>query len=169
MSTQQAPRQKNCTGPFTGWHMTAILLSAFAVVLGVNVIMARLATSTFSGEVVENSYVASQDFNRWLDTAAKEKAFGWKVAVAWRQDGRIVAGLTGVPIHATVTAVARHPLGRKADMALTFVDDARGAYVSDKSLPDGRWILRFDVEAGGKSWHGQDQVEGREVMGQPAP
>lgn len=155
--------------PFTGWHMTAILLCAFAVVLGVNVIMARLATSTFSGEVVENSYVASQDFNRWLDTAAKEKAFGWKVAVSRQGDGRIVARLTGVPRGGVVTAVARHPLGGKADVSLAFAPDVNGAYVSDKALPDGRWILRFDVEAGGRSWHGQDQVEGREIMGQPAP
>lgn len=164
MNMQQAPRK-----PFTGWHMSAILLSAFAVVLGVNVTMARLATSTFGGEVVENSYVASQDFNRWLNEAAREKALGWKVDVSRRVDGKVAAQLTGVPRYATVTAVARHPLGRKADVALTFVQDANGAYVSDKTLPEGRWIVRFDVEAGGRSWHGQDQVEGNEVVGQPVP
>lgn len=169
MSTQHAPRQKANASPFTGWHMTAILLSAFAVVLAVNVTMARLATSTFGGEVVENSYVASQDFNRWLDRAAQEKALGWKVAVSRRQDGRIAARLTGVSGYATIIAVARHPLGRKADVGLTFAQDGSGAYVSDRPLPEGRWLLRFDIEAGGKSWHGQDQVEGLEVVSQPAP
>lgn len=165
MSAQQAPRGK----AFTGWHMAVILLSAFAVVLAVNITMAHLATSTFGGEVVENSYVASQDFNRWLDEAAREKALGWKVAVLRRSDGKVAAQLTGVPRHASVAALARHPLGRKADIALTFAQDATGAYVSDRPLPEGRWILRFDVEAGGRSWHGQDQVEGLEVIGQPAP
>lgn len=165
MSAEQTPRRKS----FTGWHMTAILLSAFAVVLGVNLLMAHFATSTFSGEVVENSYVASQHFNRWLDEAAREKALGWKVAVTRREDGRVAARLTGVPRFADVAAVARHPLGRKPDVALKFNEDATGAYVSDKTLPEGRWILRFDIAADGKIWRGQDQVEGLEVVGQPVP
>src|SRR3546814_16112365 len=63
----------------------------------VNFLMASLATSTFSGVVVENSYVASQHFNRWLDEAAQEKALGWKVDVQRRTDGRLALALTGVP------------------------------------------------------------------------
>ena len=57
---------------FTGWHMATILVSFFAIVVGVNLLMARFATSTFGGVVVENSYVASQQFNQplncWLAT-----------------------------------------------------------------------------------------------------
>ena len=44
--------------PFTGRHMAAIMVAFFGVVIAVNVYMARLATSTFTGVVVENSYVA---------------------------------------------------------------------------------------------------------------
>ena len=51
---------------FTGRHMAAIMVAFFGVVIVVNLLNARLASSTFGGEVVENSYVASQDFNRWL-------------------------------------------------------------------------------------------------------
>jgi nitrogen fixation protein FixH len=51
---------------FTGWHMALILIGFFAVVVGVNLLMARFASSTFGGVVVENSYVASQQFNGWL-------------------------------------------------------------------------------------------------------
>ncbi|WP_067738429.1 FixH family protein [Novosphingobium naphthalenivorans] len=165
MSSQQAPRRK----PFTGKHMTLILVAGFGVVFAVNFLMASLATSTFGGVVVENSYVASQHFNRWLDEAAKEKALGWKVDVQRRTDGRLTAALTGVPAYPTVKAIARHPLGRKPDVALTFQKDVSGAFVSDKPLPEGRWILRFDIEAGGEVWRGEDQVEGLEVMGQPVP
>ncbi|MEJ2409256.1 MAG: FixH family protein [Novosphingobium sp.] len=165
MSRQQASSHK----PFTGKHMTLILVGGFGVVFAVNFLMASLATSTFSGVVVENSYVASQHFNRWLDEAAKEKAMGWKVDVERRADGRLAAALSGVPAYPTVKAEARHPLGRKPDVALTFLKDASGAYVSDKPLPEGRWILRFDIEADGKIWRGEDQVEGLEVMGQPVP
>lgn len=165
MSSQQAPRSK----PFTGKHMAVILVASFAVVFAVNFLMASLATSTFGGVVVENSYVASQNFNHWLDEAAKEKSLGWKVDVARRADGRLTATLTGVPAYPTVKAIARHPLGRRPDVALTFQKDVSGVYVSDKPLPEGRWVLRFDIEAGGQVWHGEDQVEGLEVMGQPVP
>jgi nitrogen fixation protein FixH len=63
---------------FTGWHMAAILGAFFGVVIVVNVVMARLASSTFSGEVVANSYVASQDFTRWLAEARAAAALGWR-------------------------------------------------------------------------------------------
>jgi len=54
------------TGRFTGWHMTFILVSFFAVVIAVNLTMAHFASSTFGGLVVENSYVASQKYDGWL-------------------------------------------------------------------------------------------------------
>ena len=65
---------------FTGWHMTGILVAFFGVVVSVNVFMARAAISTFGGTVVDNSYVASQKFNGWLDKAEAQKALGWTVS-----------------------------------------------------------------------------------------
>ena len=61
---------------FTGWHMTGILVAFFGVVVSVNVFMAQAAISTFDGTVVDNSYVASQKFNGWLDKAEAQKALG---------------------------------------------------------------------------------------------
>ncbi|SFF90821.1 Nitrogen fixation protein FixH [Novosphingobium sp. CF614] len=144
--------------PFTGKHMAAILIAGFGVVIAVNFTMAGLASSTFGGIVVENSYVASQEFNRWLDEADREKALGWKLAASRRADGRVAARLGGVPRYATITAEARHPLGRVGDVRLVFVRDAAGAYVSDKPLPAGRWTLRFDIEAEGKTWRGERAI-----------
>ena len=40
-----------------------------------------MPSSTFGGVVVENSYVASQDFNGWLDEARAERALGWDADV----------------------------------------------------------------------------------------
>lgn len=151
---QQAPRVR----PFTGRHMAIILVAGFSVVIAVNVLMARLATTTFGGVVVENSYVASQHFNRWLDEAAKEKALGWKVVLARRGDGRVAATLTGTPGAATVSAEARHPLGRLPDMQLKFNRDASGAYVSDQALPAGRWTLRMTVAAGSDTLRSEQPV-----------
>lgn len=136
--------------PFTGKHMAAILLAGFGIVVAVNFAMASLASSTFGGIVVENSYVASQHFNRWLDEAKAEESLGWKLAPSRREDGRIAARLEAVPGYPALAAVARHPLGRVPDMALTFERSASGDYVSRERLPEGRWTLRFAVEAQGK-------------------
>lgn len=159
MTMQQAPHSKPLTRkPFTGRHMTAILVAGFGVVFAVNFTMASLASSTFGGVVVENSYVASQHFNRWLDEAAREKSLGWRISAARRADGHVAATLAGVPQSATIAAIARHPLGRLPDTRLTFVREADGTYASRETLATGRWMVRFDVEAGGKAWRGEQPV-----------
>lgn len=150
MSTRPAAR-------FTGWHFTAIMAGFFAVVVGVNVYMANQASSTFGGVVVDNSYVASQHFNRWLDEAAAEDALGWNADVTRRADGRLSLALTG-PEKAAVTAVARHPLGGRRDVALRFAPGGPGRWVSHETLPPGRWRLRLDVRADGRLWRAERNV-----------
>lgn len=148
--TQQKPERVR--GQFTGWHIFAILVVFFGVVVGVNVLMARFALSTFGGVTVENSYVASQHFNRWLDEAAKEKALGWSADVVRREDGRLEITLSGPGDGAVVTAEAWHPLGREADRMVAFDLASAGHFVSREALPAGRWTLRLKVEQGGNMW-----------------
>lgn len=143
--------------PFTGYHMAAILVSFFGVVIAVNVLMAKLAISTFGGEVVENSYVASQHFNRWLDEAGAERALGWQADIRHEADGTVAVMLRGVPAGATVTGEAWHPLGRLPDRILHFRADGAG-FRSQESFPAGRWRLRIEVTAGGHRWRGEQTV-----------
>jgi len=143
---------------FTGRHMAAILVAFFGAVIGVNSLNAWLAGSTFGGEVVENSYVASQDYSRWLDEAKTEQALGWSELTTWRPDGRLVVALHGVPGSAVVKAVARHPLGTLPDRGLTFERLANGQYLSRQALPDGRWEVRLTVAAGGHIWRRQESL-----------
>ena len=49
--------------PFTGRHMLAGHPRVLRPIIAVNVAMVVAATGTWPGLVVENSYVASQDFN----------------------------------------------------------------------------------------------------------
>jgi nitrogen fixation protein FixH len=139
---------------FTGWHMALILVSFFAVVIGVNLTMARFASSTFGGVVVENSYVASQQFNGWLKEANAEKAIGWQGYVSRDGDGRAMLSLadhTGKAISgAKVTVVAEHPLGQRPATALVLHETAAGTYTAP--LESGRWRLRITVEANGQVW-----------------
>lgn len=137
--------------PFTGRKMAAILVGGFGVVIGVNLVMAWQASSTFGGVVVENSYVASQHFNRWLDQAEKARALGWTATATRRPDGRVALATTGVPAGAVVTATARHPVGRLPAMELTFAGQDT-VLASREALPAGRWIVRLTISAQGETW-----------------
>ena len=140
---------------FTGRHMTMILVAFFGVVIAVNMVMATLATRTFGGLVVENSYVASQKFNGWLEKARAEKALGWTLTAQRLPDGRVAVRLSaGEPIASgRVTALVRHPLGRAAERNLAFLPGADGVYESTAALPAGRWILHVEAQAEGRTIH----------------
>lgn len=144
---------------FTGRHMLMVMVAFFGVVVGVNLVMARLAISTFSGTVVDNSYVASQEFNTWLGEARAQRALGWKVAVDV-DAGRhvVVTTRTGAYPVASVTAVASHPLGRIPDQALIFDAAGPGRFVSRAALPAGRFHVHVGVVAGGHVARFEDQV-----------
>lgn len=146
-------------GQFTGRHMGAIMVAFFAVVIAVNLIMAHMAGATFGGVVVENSYVASQQFNHWLDEAAAERALGWRADVVRHADGHVTVALSGLasPPEA-ISAIARHPLGHQPDQALRFVPDGAGDFVSTAVLPAGRWRLRLEVRGHGKIWRSEGDV-----------
>ncbi len=136
---------------FTGYHMAAILVAFFGVVIAVNLVMARFAIGTFGGTVVDNSYVASQQYNSWLRAARAQKALGWTTRLtldgdrspqlAVTRDGAPLAGLTA-------TGTATHPLGRAPDIALTFYTDGDHVLRAHQSLPPGRWQVRIALQQG---------------------
>ncbi|MDE2437547.1 MAG: FixH family protein [Sphingomonadales bacterium] len=146
------------TGPFTGRHAAALLVAFFAVVIAVNVYMAREAIGTFGGVVVENSYVASQEYNGWLHEAAKEKALGWSAEAKRRSDGHLVVTLGGAPDDAVLSGDAWHPLGRLPDRPLKFARQADGTFVSVDALPQGRWVARLEARSGATRWRTEENV-----------
>ena len=129
------------TRRFTGWHFTAIIVAFFGVVVAVNLTMAMFATRTFGGVVVENSYVASQKYNGWLDAARKQDQLGWKIetSIDDQRHVRVSVSIDG----AVASGFARHPLGREPDVPLTF-DHLRSA----QALPPGRWAVHLLVRRG---------------------
>ncbi|WP_067107781.1 FixH family protein [Sphingopyxis granuli] len=145
--------------PFTGRHMALVLVGFFGTIIAVNVVMARYAASTFGGIVVENSYVASQHFNKWLDDAEAERALGWDAVTAWRPDGRLLVTLKGPGAEASVAGVARHPLGRLPDRALRFEAIGEGRYLSHEAVPEGRWTLRLAVADGAQRWRREEALQ----------
>lgn len=134
------------TRRFTGWHMATIMIAFFGVIITVNMTMAMFATRTFGGKVVENSYVASQQFNQWLAAARAQEKLGWKHRL-WLDGKRKVA----VAVSATnpsVEGYARHPLGREKEVNLNFAAVGGGQFRSMESLPSGRWIVQLTIRRG---------------------
>lgn len=149
------------TQRFTGWHMLAIMIAGFGLVIAVNVVMARAAISTFGGEVVENSYVASQRYNGWLKAAAAQNSLGWHVAASADPTGILHVAVTdaaGAPLLGEVTVIARHPLGRMPDRRITLHAN-RSEHAADRSLPAGRWLLHIDVRAQGHDARFETEVD----------
>lgn len=147
------------TRRFTGRHMATILVAFFAVVIVVNLLMARYASSTFGGVVVENSYVASQKFNGWLGEARAQDRLGWSAQVSRTGDGRVLVAAMGPGPGASVTALARHPLGRQPDRVLAFGRAGEGLYLSRDMLPAGRWTIHLELRDGDRTWRQDSHLQ----------
>lgn len=140
------------TRPFTGRHMAAILIGFFGIVIAVNFIMATNAVRTFGGAVVDNSYIASQQFNHWLAEARAQDALGWQVEVKGR-GGALVAELAGPdgPVDGAVVRVAaEHPLGRIPGRSFALPAVGHGRYSAPHALTPGRWHIRIDARVNGR-------------------
>ncbi len=133
---------------FTGWHMTAIIVGFFAVVIAVNLLMATLAVRTFGGTVVDNSYVASQGYNSWLAEAKKQADLGWRADISRTASGHVHVSAhlpQGASGDIRVTGSALRPLGDTPELALDFRPDGDG-FVSTRALPNGRWLVRVTID-----------------------
>lgn len=135
--------------PLTGRRVLAIFVAGFGIVFAVNITMAVLATRTFPGMVVENSYVASQNFNEGLEAGRVQKARGWQVTpqlqgralrvTARKADGAAISG-------AQVQALLTHPLGHVPPARLKLLPGPGGSYAA--TLPPGLWDMELTVERG---------------------
>jgi nitrogen fixation protein FixH len=152
-------RSKTKRGEFTGKHMAAIFACGFGVVIAVNLVMASYAVGSFHGTVVDNSYVASQNYNGWLDKAEASRALGWQVMAKRRADGRVVLETLGAPGSASITAEAERPLGARETARLTFAPQGQGRWLSDTPLAPGRWRLRMAIRAGAQEWAGESALQ----------
>lgn len=123
-----------------------MMIGFFGVVITVNIAMARLASGTFGGTVVDNSYVASQRYNGWLAQARAQDRLGWATPVTLDAARHVVVAVPGAGF--AVSGSAHHPLGRAPDQALRFQADAAGRLVATTPLPAGRWQVRLTIRRG---------------------
>lgn len=133
---------------FTGWHMLASMLAFFGVIISVNVFMAWNAISSWSGLVVPNTYVASQQFNGKAEAAKARAALGIKGTINI-SSGQINYHVT----HPTDSAYQpdrvslnfRRPVGEEQNFDLVLAPTAPGAFAALHTVPDGQWIVESIV------------------------
>jgi nitrogen fixation protein FixH len=130
----------------TGRHVLAITVSAFAVIIAVNLTLAWQAVKTFPGLEVQNSYVASQGFNA---RKAAQEALGWQLDPTYKA-GRIDLAFTdrdGLPVQVTSLEVL---VGRTTTTAhdawpeFTMMGDV---YSAPLVLDRGKWMVKVTAEA----------------------
>lgn len=126
----------------TGKHVFFGFAAAFAVIIGVNLVLAYSAIKTFPGLEVKNSYVASQTFN---ERKAAQEGLGWEVSAHHRAGILTLAIIDpkGLPVEvADLKATVGRATHVKDDVTPDFRFDG-SAYVAPVDLGDGNWNIRM--------------------------
>lgn len=126
----------------TGKHVAIGFVAAFGLIIGVNLLLAFSAISTFPGLEVKNTYVASQKFN---ERKAAQQALAWTVT-ATHSNGMLrllIAGADGQAVEvASLDAVLGRATHVKDDTSPDFRFDGAG-YVAPVDLAPGNWNVRL--------------------------
>jgi nitrogen fixation protein FixH len=157
MARRGIPDRPDLSRPLTGRGVTVLLGLFFGVMFAANAALVYAALSTLHGEEMENSYDASQAYNRRLAEARAQDQLGWAVNVSTRQEGageRVVAdfrdrsGETIPGLEARARFV--HPFDRSADRETALTSDG-GAYEGVVGpLRSGRWTLVIEASQNGE-------------------
>lgn len=143
-----------------GHHVLLMFIAFFGCIIIVNVTMGIIASKTWTGLVVKNTYVASQEFNDGLLAAKKQAALGFRVKIAYEQN-QFVFSLEDrnqklVPIRDLKVKVGR-PAFEQKDQVVSEFESRQGRYVAKVKLAPGPW----DVVVTGQTDSGPYRIETR--------
>lgn len=151
---------------FTGWHMVGVMGLFFGTIISVNMFLAFSAGSSWTGLVVQNTYVESQHFNAKSAEYERQAELGWH-AEANYSDGAFSIDLTDASGNAVQQSEVIVDLGRPVhegdDRSLQMFPTANGSYEVETDLGAGVWeanlivsqhgvvawsrIIRFEIES----------------------
>lgn len=129
----------------TGWHVAAMFVAGFSVIISVNLVLAVSAVRTFPGLVVKNSYVASQFFD---DNRKAQEALNWEVVAQIEGEALnlMITDING-PVEAEiVSAVFGRPTHTRQDQNLKLVFDGE-KFTAPIVTDAGNWNLRLQAMA----------------------
>jgi nitrogen fixation protein FixH len=149
----------NPVRPITGRFVLIAVVSFFAVVISVNVVMMRLAIATLPGTEVDSAYSASLAYQKEIQAARQQDDRNWKVDAhieragdgtarlgieAKEPDGKPLAGLS-------VFGRLERPTDRRADLVLDISEGGGGRYAGVvRGVAPGLWDLVIEVDRDGQ-------------------
>lgn len=142
-------RQDGREAAFTGRHMLLTMLAFFGVIIAVNVTMAWFARSSWTGFVVENSYVASQQFNAKMAETRAQQALGWTghFSLSGGAVRYAISDAKGIDVPLKAVAITfRRPVDDREDRTIALLKDSVG-YAAVHDVADGIWIVEIDADA----------------------
>jgi nitrogen fixation protein FixH len=145
--------------PITGRMVFFMMVAFFGVVIGVNVIMMRLAIQTLPGTEVDSAYSASLAYQKEITTAQAQSARNWRVEAHVERSGQGGATLLveardnlGRPMSGLkFQGRFERPTDRRADLAVSLAEVGIGIYRGNaEAVAPGQWDLVVEGVAGGQ-------------------
>ena len=132
-----------------GYHVAAMFIAFFAVVITANFTMAWFASGSWTGLVVKNSYVASQNYNKKIEAAKKQKAMGWHLRFNYSDKLLAFSFLdtNNQPIiFDNVSVIIGRPVSQEGDVKLNLAHESQGHYQARIELSEGVWGFQLTAE-----------------------
>jgi len=130
---------------FTGVHMLLVMIVFFGCIIAVNIIMATFAMGSWTGLVVNNSYVASQQFNRDLAAAKIQRDAGFYSELTYSK-GMLHFVLMNKNAERVNLLNAHAEIGRpafeQADRKVTLVRNKENTFTFPITLTSGVWTVK---------------------------
>jgi nitrogen fixation protein FixH len=140
------------TREFTGRDMLFLMIAFFAVVISVNMAMAVIASGSWTGLVVKNSYVASQQFNEKTAELERSAAMNVRASLSY-QKGEVVVQLNDASGAMLSTNALTLKIGRPSyegeDRSLTMSCGVDGTCRARAELGPGIWMGEVEAELPG--------------------
>jgi nitrogen fixation protein FixH len=145
--------------PLTGRKVFLLLVAFFGVVIGVNLVMMKLAIQTLPGTEVDSAYSASLAYEREIAAAHDQNARNWKVDAHVRRSAEGGATLQveaydngGIPMSGLkFQGWFERPTDKRADRPLVLAEVGRGIYRgTTPEVASGQWDLVLQGDMAGR-------------------
>lgn len=141
---------------FTGRHVAILFVAFFSVIVSVNIMLAVFAATSWTGMVVSNPYVASQQFNERTAALEQAAALGIRASLNYA-DGKLGITMRGASNEAVRVKSLALKIGRPSheseDRSLEMECADDGACSAETRLGQGIWSGEIVADlAGGGQW-----------------
>lgn len=132
----------------TGWHVLAMVVGFFAVVIAVDVSFAVFAYRTFPGQVSVTPYEDGLLYNQRLAQEAAQARLGWRAAASATDKGVAFefVDAKGAPVtDLSVTVTLQRPATEAGRRTLTLKETAPGRYEAASPHLTGAWDVHAEA------------------------